>query len=67
MIKCPNCGSTAQTELMCQPFVSRQTKMLTEGWRCSCGARYTVEYERNEEGKWVYNTTFIDYFAKEGD
>lgn len=67
MIKCPNCGSTAQTALVYPPTISAHTNFLVEGWLCGCGAHYSVEYERNEEGKWEFYTAFVDYFVKKGE
>lgn len=64
MIKCPNCGSTAQVKLVCQPFISVNTLYLTEGFECGCGAHFSVEYERNEKGTWEHYSTFIDYIVK---
>ncbi len=65
MIKCPHCGSTAQTKLVCIPTISPNALYLTEGWECGCGAHYSVEYERNEQGVWEHSATFVDYIVKE--
>ena len=62
MFKCPNCGSTAQMKLTCEPRLSHTDKnKLIEGYDCGCGAHITAEYERDEGGFWTFYVGFVDY------
>ena len=65
MVKCPNCGSTAQVKLACKPFISTWTEMLTEGFSCGCGCHFRQEYTRNDQGQWEFYSQMIDYMEKE--
>lgn len=64
MIKCPNCGSTAQVRLACPPFISNNTQFLTEGFTCGCGCHFSQEYERDEKGRWEFYCQMIDYIER---
>lgn len=46
-IKCPNCGSTAQPELMWEDFDSYSTKTIKE-YICGCGCHFEVIFEVKE-------------------
>lgn len=61
MMKYPHCGSTAQVRAACAPFVSGIDSLLKEGFDCGCGAHFSVEYQRNEEGIWEHYSTFVDF------
>lgn len=46
MIKCPNCGSTAQMKYM---FSDHPTSSHTiETWRCQCGCRVERQLKEQE-------------------
>lgn len=44
MIKCPNCGSTAQVELMWCDHYSR-TDYHEYEYKCDCGCEFEVRFE----------------------
>lgn len=44
MIKCPNCGSTAQVELMWCDNYSRTDHHEYE-YKCECGCEFEVRFE----------------------
>lgn len=44
MIKCPQCGSTAQVEIKGNPFVRCQTEQLGLTCVCGCGCEFNVLY-----------------------
>ena len=44
MIKCPNCGSTAQVELMWHDNYSR-TDYHEYEYECGCGCEFIVRFE----------------------
>ena len=46
-IKCPNCGSTAQVELVWEDRDSYSTKKTKE-YICGCGCRFEVIFEAKE-------------------
>ena len=46
-IKCPNCGSTAQIELVWEDRDSYSTKKTKE-YICGCGCRFEVIFEAKE-------------------
>lgn len=46
-IKCPNCGSTAQIELVWEDRDSYSTKKTKE-YICGCGCRFEVIFEARE-------------------
>ena len=52
MIKCPNCGSTAQIKLVCEPKITAQGMSLVEEFACGCGTHITIEYRRTAGGYW---------------
>lgn len=53
MIKCPNCGSTAQVRSNGNPKINTVDKdILVEGFHCGCGCEWEVDYARNENGYW---------------
>lgn len=64
MVKCPNCGSTAQVKLVCPPFISDNGQVLTEGFDCGCGCHFSVEYKRNNEGFWEVYWVCHEYTEK---
>ena len=46
-IKCPNCGSTAQVELVWEDRSSYDTKKVKE-YICGCGCHFEVIFEAKE-------------------
>jgi predicted RNA-binding Zn-ribbon protein involved in translation (DUF1610 family) len=44
MIKCPNCGSTAQVELLWRDNYSR-TDYHEYDYKCGCGCEFEVRFE----------------------
>ena len=44
MIKCPNCGSTAQVELLWHDNYNR-TDYHEYDYRCGCGCEFEVRFE----------------------
>lgn len=44
LIKCPNCGSTTQVELMWTDGESRSTTTYRE-YKCGCGAEFECVFE----------------------
>jgi hypothetical protein len=45
MIKCPNCGSSAQVKLNDKAVLSRNGERLSLGAECGCGCQFSLEYE----------------------
>lgn len=43
-IKCPNCGSSAQPELVYLDHHSNSTRKV-DGYECGCGCRFEVIFE----------------------
>ena len=64
-MKCPNCGSTAQVRSTGAPTLSVNELVLTENFTCGCGAYFSTDYERNEEGAWEWNWTHIHFVDKD--
>lgn len=53
MIKCPNCGSTAQPKLQKieEEELTCYTIEVTRTYKCGCGEIFTAkEYKNNENG-----------------
>lgn len=48
MIKCPNCGSTAQVKPNGQIQISSNHLYITESYVCGCGCHFTVLQSREE-------------------
>ena len=46
MIKCPNCGSTAQLKLTWQDDEAPTSYHYKE-YKCGCGCRFRIEYAVN--------------------
>jgi hypothetical protein len=44
MIKCPNCGSTAQVR-MGEPTLSRNKCYITLPCECGCGCHFDLDYD----------------------
>ena len=44
MLRCPNCGSTAQLRLTWQDEEA-PTRYIYKEYRCGCGTCFQVEYE----------------------
>ena len=65
MIKCPHCGSTAQTKRISDPIISKKTNHLLIGYKCGCGCHFEVEYAENEKGIFFYYATFVTYAENE--
>ena len=61
MISCPNCGGILQVKPTCSPFISQGTKLLTEGFECSCGCHFVQEYQRNDDGYWTFYCKYVQY------
>ena len=47
MIKCPNCGSTAQPKLIWEDRASYSTKKIKE-YTCGCGCTFETIFELKE-------------------
>lgn len=62
MIKCPNCGSTAQTTLMDRYHYGEGK--IAEEYECGCGAKVVLHYELATTV--VYAEDKVKYI-KEGD
>ena len=45
MIKCPNCGSSAQVKLNDDAVLNHDNGRLTVGAECGCGCQFTIECE----------------------
>ena len=61
MIKCPNCGSSAQVKVESSPKLSDNKQVLTVGLVCGCGCHFNMDHERNDIGIWEHNWTFIKW------
>ena len=59
MIKCPNCGSTAQVR-MGEPTLSRNKSYITLPCECGCGCHFDLDYAVEEFG-----SCFTHYVDKE--
>ena len=56
MIKCPNCGSTAQAKLLSTTYVESLGEVCaTRYYKCGCGKSFntTQWYEPDDEGEEV--------------
>lgn len=47
MIKCPNCGSTAQPKLNTPPSVYNMGKLVITTHKCGCGCVFYIEKMSN--------------------
>lgn len=65
-MKCPNCGSTAQVRMECEPKLSYFGGILMEGFLCGCGCHFEVDYARNENGFWEVLSVIERYQVKKG-
>ena len=54
MIKCPNCGSTAQVKIVSNPI--RRGDWLQENSVCGCGQKFVVWYDVFSDKKFVETT-----------
>lgn len=52
MLKCPNCGSTAQVKL--NGYDQRSCDTIRANYSCGCGAKFHVSYRAS-------NAIYIDY------
>ena len=59
MIKCPNCGSTAQVRIG-EPSLSDNKEIITLPCECGCGCHFDLEYEVV-----AYENCFTHYVDKE--
>ena len=59
MIKCPNCGSTAQVR-MGEPTLSRNKFYIVLPCECGCGCHFDLDYDVNE-----FDNCFPHYVDKE--
>lgn len=59
MIKCPNCGSTAQVR-MGEPTLSSNKSYITLPCECDCGCHFDLVYDVNE-----FDSCFPHYVDKE--
>ena len=65
-MKCPNCGSTAQVRMECEPKLIDNDEILMEGLFCGCGYHFEVRYARNENGFWTVQSIIDNYKVKKG-
>ena len=63
-MKCPHCGSTAQVRSTGAPTLSDNELVLSERFTCGCGCYFDIDYERNSEGVWEFDSTFIYFVDK---
>ena len=63
-MKCPHCGSTAQVRSTGAPTLSDNELVLSERFTCGCGCYFDTDYERNSEGVWEFDSTFIYFVDK---
>ena len=59
MIKCPNCGSTAQIR-MGEPTLSRNKCYITLSCECGCGCHFDLDYNVED-----FCSSFTHYVDKE--
>ena len=59
MIKCPNCGSTAQIR-MGEPAPSRNKCYITLSCECGCGCHFDLDYDVED-----FCSSFTHYVDKE--
>ena len=45
LIKCPNCGSTSQVEMVWQDFNDGRYTQTTREYKCGCGATFEGTFE----------------------
>ena len=56
MIKCPNCGSTAQIKFLCHDFfVWQNTVSVYLTYRCGCGRLFSTRIIMNREQEVLHN------------
>lgn len=58
MMRCPNCGSTAQVRSL---EISNSENVLTEKFICGCGCRFDADYTRNSDGIWEISEVCVVY------
>ena len=58
MIKCPNCGSTAQVKEN-TPFVSKDGEYINAKYKCGCGCYFDIEsdFDNSFETKNLFETS----------
>ena len=54
MVKCPNCGSTAQVKIN-KPILSIDSKYVNTTCKCGCGCLFTLEHELSD-----YDCVYIE-------
>lgn len=59
MIKCPNCGSTAQIR-MGEPALNRNKCYITLSCECGCGCHFDLDYDVED-----FCSSFTHYVDKE--
>ena len=56
MVKCPNCGSTAQVRLICGTDLndehSADLNWVHQHWSCGCGRTFHID--------WIQEGVFLD-------
>ena len=65
IMKCPHCVSTAQVRSTGAPTLSDNELILTERFTCGCGCLFDIDYERNRDDIWEWETTVIHFVDKE--
>jgi hypothetical protein len=60
MIRCPNCGSTAQVKKFGNPYWSDNEEYISQDFKCDCGCMFERMYAVDEPA-------FVEIHYIEGD
>lgn len=58
MIKCPNCGSTAQVKID-KPVLSQNGRYINTPCECGCGCVFTLEHELSD-----YDCVYVEHIER---
>ncbi len=63
MIKCPNCGSSAQIKLLCHDtFIWRNTVTVYLTYKCGCGRHFSTSIAMNKDQEVLHNANIDKVF-----
>lgn len=60
LIRCPNCGSTAQPKRVAGPHISDNEVWFIEYYKCGCGAYFDALYPREVDHYYCYHVEDVN-------
>lgn len=60
LIRCPNCGSTAQPRRVSGPHISDNEVWFYEQYKCGCGAYFDALYPREVDHYYCYHVEDVN-------